>query len=35
MGELVEFLVAEVVAGHLLKKDRGFFGLFAEPVAGS
>jgi diguanylate cyclase (GGDEF)-like protein/hemerythrin-like metal-binding protein/PAS domain S-box-containing protein len=35
MGELVEFLVAEVVAGHLLKKDRTFFGLFAEPVAGS
>jgi diguanylate cyclase (GGDEF)-like protein/PAS domain S-box-containing protein/hemerythrin-like metal-binding protein len=30
IGELVEFLVAEVVAGHLLKKDRSFFGLFAE-----
>jgi diguanylate cyclase (GGDEF)-like protein/hemerythrin-like metal-binding protein/PAS domain S-box-containing protein len=34
MGELVEFLVAEVVAGHLLKKDRGFFGLFVDDRRG-
>ncbi|MDD2850325.1 MAG: diguanylate cyclase [Desulfuromonadaceae bacterium] len=30
VGELVEFLVSEVVVGHMLNKDRAFFGLFAD-----
>ena len=28
IGELVDFLVSEVVAGHMLREDRLFFGLF-------
>lgn len=32
VGKLVEFLVSEVVARHLLKQDRLFFGLFSERV---
>jgi len=33
MAELVEFLVAKLVAGHLLREDRLFFGLFADDQA--
>ncbi|HEY5581716.1 MAG TPA: diguanylate cyclase [Rhodoferax sp.] len=32
-GELVKFLVAELVAGHMLHADRAFFTLFATPHA--
>jgi diguanylate cyclase (GGDEF)-like protein/hemerythrin-like metal-binding protein len=30
-GKLIRFLVSELVAGHLLKTDREFSGLFAKP----
>ena len=30
IGELVDFLVAKVVVGHMLKKDREFFWLFDD-----
>lgn len=30
IGRLVEFLVTEVVANHMLKEDKKFFGLFAH-----
>jgi len=30
-GELVKFLVTELVAGHMLHADRDFFALFATP----
>lgn len=30
-GELVKFLVSELVAGHMLQADREFFALFAKP----
>lgn len=30
-GELVKFLVSELVAGHFLHADRAFFSLFASP----
>lgn len=33
MGELVDFLVDEVVVRHLLKTDREFYALFVRPVA--
>jgi diguanylate cyclase (GGDEF)-like protein/hemerythrin-like metal-binding protein/PAS domain S-box-containing protein len=33
MAELVEFLVARLVAGHLLREDRMFFGLLADDQA--
>ena len=29
-GELVKFLVAELVTGHLMHEDRAFFGLFKQ-----
>ena len=32
-GELVKFLVTELVAGHMLHADRDFFALFAAPSA--
>lgn len=31
-GKLIRFLVFELVAGHLLKTDREFSGLFAKPA---
>lgn len=31
-SELVKFLVAELVVGHLMHEDRAFFGLFTPPV---
>jgi diguanylate cyclase (GGDEF)-like protein/hemerythrin-like metal-binding protein/PAS domain S-box-containing protein len=30
IGDLVEFLVSDVVAGHMLREDWDFYGLFAE-----
>jgi hemerythrin len=33
--ELVEFLVAKLVAGHMLREDRMFFSLFADDPAAS
>ncbi len=30
-GKLIKFLVAELVAGHILKDDREFFALLAKP----
>jgi diguanylate cyclase (GGDEF)-like protein/hemerythrin-like metal-binding protein/PAS domain S-box-containing protein len=30
LGELIEFLVSDMVAGHMLRMDRDFFGLFAD-----
>ena len=32
-GDLVQFLVQDVVARHILQADRTFFGLFAKPKA--
>ena len=34
VSELVEFLVAKLVAGHMLREDRMFFSLFADDQAG-
>ena len=30
LGELVDFLVSEVVSGHMLQSDQAFYGLFPE-----
>ncbi len=33
-GELIDLMLSEVIAGHMLREDTKFFGLFAEPVDG-
>jgi len=31
IGELIDFLVIEVITKHILQADRDYFSLFAQP----